>query len=300
MDYEKKYKEAIERARQIHDADRVSGIELTTCEKIFPELAESEDEKIRKALIFNLGDMPEDTELRNGITNRDVLAWLEKQGESYTKRDVDDAYLKGISDAKNELEKQGGKKPADKVEPKFKVGDWIIYSNEEVHLITGFDNNGYFVDKECYIPFNCEGNMRLWTIKDAKDGDVLTNGDFPCIFKRCDGNGSLYVYCGINADNNFSILSEDSENVWDDYSEQYFPATKEQRDTLFAKMKESGYEWLEETKELKKIEQKSAWCENDERHLNTTLAYLKDAKEFKKMAEDSIDWLKSLKQRIGG
>ena len=36
----------------------------------------------------------------------DKYAELEKQGESYTKRDVDDAYLKGISDAKNEIEKQ--------------------------------------------------------------------------------------------------------------------------------------------------------------------------------------------------
>ena len=50
-------------------------------DKIILTRKESEDEKIRKELIFYLGDMPEDTELRNGVTNRDVLVWLEKQGE---------------------------------------------------------------------------------------------------------------------------------------------------------------------------------------------------------------------------
>lgn len=49
--------------------------------KIIVKKEESEDERIRKELVFYLGDMPEDTELRNGVTNRDVLAWLEKQGQ---------------------------------------------------------------------------------------------------------------------------------------------------------------------------------------------------------------------------
>ena len=41
------------------------------------------------------------------------------------------------------------------------------------------------------------------------------------------------------------------------------------------------------------------WGKEDESYLNTTIAYLKDAKEFKKTAENCIDWLKKLKQRIG-
>lgn len=45
-------------------------------------------------------------------------------------------------------------------------------------------------------------------------------------------------------------------------SDDYFtPATKEQRDLLFQKMKEGGYEWDAEKKELKKIEkQKPIEC----------------------------------------
>jgi len=35
------------------------------------------------------------------------LTWLEKQGQTFTQKDVDDAWLKGMCDAKHELEKQG-------------------------------------------------------------------------------------------------------------------------------------------------------------------------------------------------
>ena len=123
MDYEKKYKEALERARKELSVSHTNSDSERQLYRLFPELKESEDEftipfgakdselieetyfipegmeaviegnkivikkkesedeKIRKALIFYLGNMPEDTELRNGVTNRDVLVWLEKQGE---------------------------------------------------------------------------------------------------------------------------------------------------------------------------------------------------------------------------
>lgn len=79
MDSENKYNDALERAKKLLKTS--AAYDRFTIEKIFPELKESEDERIRKELIFYLGDMPEDTELRNGVTNRDVLVWLEKQKE---------------------------------------------------------------------------------------------------------------------------------------------------------------------------------------------------------------------------
>ena len=52
--------------------------------------------------------------------------------------------------------------------------------------------------------------------------------------------------------------------------------------------------WLE-----KQGRQKPAdWSEEDESYMNTTIAYLMDAKEFKKTAENCIIWLKSLKDRV--
>lgn len=81
-------------------------------EKYFPELKESEDERIRKSLLDYLYTLPNHFSHNGGLVT-DWIAWLEKQGQTFTKKDVDDAYLKGICDTKNELEKQGEQKPAE-------------------------------------------------------------------------------------------------------------------------------------------------------------------------------------------
>ena len=86
--------------------------------KYFPELAESEDENIRKwiyGIIENPG-LPADKDAEKELVKMQplALAWLEKQGQTFTKKDVDDAYLKGVCDTKQELEKQGEQKTTDK------------------------------------------------------------------------------------------------------------------------------------------------------------------------------------------
>ena len=82
MDYEKMYKEALKRARANYKADKEMGF-LENCdmlELIFPELAESEDERIRKELkeAFEAYDIESKW---NGIPIRSIFAWLEKQKE---------------------------------------------------------------------------------------------------------------------------------------------------------------------------------------------------------------------------
>lgn len=98
MDYEKKYKEALERVRRLHDRmlvlsstdALVAGAEL---EFIFPELKENEDERIRNGLIAHIqGHLnTQDDFTRRQETGpfsseevkffMDALAWLEKQKE---------------------------------------------------------------------------------------------------------------------------------------------------------------------------------------------------------------------------
>lgn len=94
----KLYDEALERAKEFIVAS--AAYDKFTIEEIFPELKESEDERIRKELIgfvkSRLAGFPECSRF---------IAWLEKQ-DTFSKKDVDDAYLKGITDAKNEIEKQ--------------------------------------------------------------------------------------------------------------------------------------------------------------------------------------------------
>lgn len=81
MDYKAKYEEALERAKRWADGtlqpDRTTPQGI--CEAIFPELAESEDEKARKAIINVL----EQTSIcaSNGIKRNEMIAYLEKQKE---------------------------------------------------------------------------------------------------------------------------------------------------------------------------------------------------------------------------
>ena len=117
MDYEKKYKEALERAKSSYENEKTRvGLTPIDLEYIFPELKESEDERIRKELTAEVKEQIDSIPAPDCRDKEDEkvlkqlnkwLAWLEKQGkQNYTKKDVDDAYLKGISDTKNEIEKQ--------------------------------------------------------------------------------------------------------------------------------------------------------------------------------------------------
>ena len=97
----KAYDKALERAKEWSETKNGYYMPKELCEELFPELKES-DERIRNDIILYIG-------ARNDIsldTHNKWLSWLEKQGETFTKKDVNDAYLKGVADTKNEIEKQ--------------------------------------------------------------------------------------------------------------------------------------------------------------------------------------------------
>jgi hypothetical protein len=97
----------------------------------------------------------------------------------------------------------------------------------------------------------------LWTIADAKDGDVLSSiRGCPFIYDkyRNQRNDLLYYYAGIDGRGNFVMKCPKRMLYHFGPSTDAAPATKEQRDLLFAKMKEEGYEWDADKKELKKIQ----------------------------------------------
>lgn len=106
MNYEQRYKEALKAVKELQEANLSDdGIQNWVNEK-FPELRESEDDRIRKGIIRNLEYLADRAEgfVKDELKER--IAWLEKQGTSYTKKDIDDAYVEGMAFAKNELEKQ--------------------------------------------------------------------------------------------------------------------------------------------------------------------------------------------------
>lgn len=79
MDYERKYKEALERAKNLYSQHWVEWRD-EDIESIFPELKESGGDRIRRALVDGFKRY-DDGALFNGCLVREILPWLEKQGE---------------------------------------------------------------------------------------------------------------------------------------------------------------------------------------------------------------------------
>jgi hypothetical protein len=154
-----------------------------------------------------------------------------------------------------------------KIEPKFKVGDWIVQENAGVYKVTEICDSWYEVidshELHYSIGFDQESMCHLWTIQDAKAGDVLhavgQHNDCIFIFNRLDNDASgcdrVFVtgYCclDITADKmEFCVQGPDSIEVG---AATVKPATKIQCDLLFQKMKEAGYDWFPNIKEIHKI-----------------------------------------------
>lgn len=81
MDYEKKYKEALEKARQLCAYPTTKPF-ISDMQDLFPELKESEDKKMIQ-YFKDLAPFDKADELyeKYGFSHKDAIAWLEKQGE---------------------------------------------------------------------------------------------------------------------------------------------------------------------------------------------------------------------------
>lgn len=316
MDYEKKYKEALERAKDILKGYNPKEGSKATVNYIFPELHESEDERIRKRIIQAI-------KIREKEMNEewsDEIAWLEKQGQKSAdikihegdknnpydmsfeeaqnyiiKRDfdiccteypvfVDNRYiLQTIGNILRWADNNPKQKLIDNIEPKFKVGDWVIgrVTDNEPRQIAEITEEGYKTTYDGWIGFSFEEDIHLWSIEDAKPGDVLVASDGSLfIFAKVKDNSAYYH---ISLCKNGSMEISDGNHAWETASGSR-PATKEQRDMLFQKMHEAGYKWDAGKKELKLLitnggdffeskncGQKPAWSEEDEDDLNNII-----------------------------
>lgn len=208
--------------------------------------------------------------------------------------------------------------PTDEVEPKFKAGNWYLcvkdFYGKGVRFDKGrtyycglngclqeFDSGAHIdIDERLYDHFN------LWTIQDAKDGDVLYSkkgGGVESIhlvssWKKVDGENTLCSVCTYRIEDDEIITGGLGAIWWHGVQDPFCPATKEQRDLLFQKMREAGYEWDAEKKELKKVEQNPAWSEEDDINLGKAIWYVENPAPM--IVKDSmlVDWLKSLKSRV--
>ena len=142
----------------------------------------------------------------------------------------------------------------DKIESKFKVGDWIVF-NGFVLYVKKVVNGFYITISKGGIPnsydWDIDNIARLWTIQDANDGDVLVNGSNIFIFHFIN-NRRLMGYCHVNMDDENFYNDIEKNECFCTIDAPVTPATKEQRDALMKAMNDAGYEWDTEKKELKK------------------------------------------------
>ena len=146
--------------------------------------------------------------------------------------------------------------PINKIKQKFKVGDWItsnLSNSSNLLCIIGVDETNY----EVITPQGSTGvpsiryidkHYNLWTIQNAKDGDIICYKDEISLYKHDIKNctkqettfGGFVYYCCYDGKrfitNSFYLLTGQDEI-------DIYPATKKQRNLLFQKMKEVGYEW---------------------------------------------------------
>lgn len=196
-------------------------------------------------------------------------------------------------------------KPVDKVESKFHEGDWVVSPNGVYWHIDKIFNNRYEVTSNTgeSSDWNLDTNIyHKFTIQDAKDGDVLidksNDRECPFIFKatkpsdiKTDILNPLAVlgYCGIGG------AGFTKGSGWGDTANCiYYPATKEQRDTLEKAMADAGYTFDFKKKELKKIEAKpTEWNEEDIMRIDNIIAIIEG-----KGYPDYVRRLESLKDRV--
>ena len=214
----KAYDEALKKASTAHkDEDRHL---KATLERIFPELKDSNDKKIRNFIINELACLRATDEKGSDryeeLTN--AIAWLKKQGKNST----------------------------DKIKPRFKVGDWVVFiPSKSVYQIEKQENHGYtlrnILGNSFYISFFSKELIRKWTIQDAKDGDIVCYKDEVSLYKNKieDYNkqettfGGFTYYCCYDGKrfitNDFYLLTEQDEI-------DIYPATKKQCDILMKAM----------------------------------------------------------------
>lgn len=152
------------------------------------------------------------------------------------------------------VEKQGDQNHTDETKPKFHEGEWVVDKDGLVKRILSY-KNGVYKHTCGYSAKRFEDEWRRWTIKDAKDGAVLATPNCILIFKKLLPEDGGVSYCHYDFGSSTPQFDFNKDENWYFGKEtKVYPATKEQRGLLFKKMKEAGYEWSEETHELKEID----------------------------------------------
>ena len=233
-----RYDEALERYRAKRDFESKEIHDYI--EYIFPELKESEDEKIRKAIHIYLDWLDggnKNYHPKGEYSIRDMIAWLEKQG----KLDNNDT---------NILNRFSFYSYKDEPNILYLSG---LYVNDE-YRNKGIGTKILKVANEVAASMKCN-SIRLKTEKGSHAEKLYRENGYTTILGEEENQIWLEKQCGKD-----KLIKDGNETMWEKgigvFGGEFYPATKEQCDKLFKAITDAGYKWDTEKKELKKIEQK--------------------------------------------
>ena len=291
---EQKYQKALSRAKYYHDRHNIQFLE-----NIFPELRESGDERIRKALLEYFGKQCDMSDC-NGIYGYEVYDWLKKQGEKVDaienfdtefekqvshliasainkEHEYNDGFVKWTANAllnyaKHELEKQGELKPTDYhlANEKMEIERWkeackaaCSDRNYRSHYGLTETRDDYFVDGVQWADENPK-HKPVWSEEDEK------------------------------------ILKELVEEVKDQLDSVPSPDCMDKEDEKVLKQLNKWMDWLKSIKNRVQLQPNQEWSEEDEKMRQETIDWFEKkcfpyALESENPARESIKWLKSLK-----
>jgi hypothetical protein len=287
-----KQEEKIEEAKRLYQTANAD--QRYVLESLFPELKESEEEKmwklIKKYAHYNISDTALEVD---HITREQLESWLEKQGKQ---------------------------KPADKVEPKFHDGDWVVISTTKGDRVVQIASVEYFTKDGHPSYITTEGRWfgkgtkaRLLTDKDV---EIATIPESKAIVNKIESwskedEEELEIaietlhkagqYSSANWLKSFKDRVQlQSQPTWSEEDENRMKKVMHilSLDGRISNEEfKSLYDWLKSLKPQKPVD----WSEEDELRVKDTIYFLDTAKKHYAstvVLDACIDWIKSIKQRI--
>ena len=144
MDYEKAFKDALKAVKELQEANPSDDGIQNWVNDNFPELRESEDERIMKGLIEFFEDWKETKSHLWGMNVNDILAWLEKQGQVKESE---------IPQPIKETSKENDNSLTNKAWSEIQNG--IILDGVVYELTTGFPDNNLSLCGNCELHEKC-------------------------------------------------------------------------------------------------------------------------------------------------
>ena len=273
-DYEKKYKNALAWAKAVYNGE--TGFARDEVEDVFPELKESEEEKIRKHLIKHFWNKSKED--WNGVPVKRILAWLEKQGEhakfingiqvgdKVTRNE--DGVLVNLSQLNRVAKKQGEQKFNNTDFSDLRTWKYIVD-----YVVTKWCGIGQYLD-----------NPRLTTIAEELQKKYYLEQK----------QGEQKAICR----NNDTTIDNELNNYC---CKIYNALHKENGGELsFARLQSMAMDIYQWCNEQKQGEHKPAWSEEDDVNLVRAQAFIKNTslKDVDEIKESVLTWITSLKGRV--